>query len=97
VRAPTPGLPAATPPPEPRSLRVAPGPHKPARGKTGPGVGAITPSTEVHLPDPPPRVHRGAHGALPPKQGEHTADGTPIEDTVDIDPKPKLPKDETSP
>jgi hypothetical protein len=49
------------------------------------------------LPERPTRVHRGARGVDLPGQGEHTAGGAPIEDTVDIDTKPKLQKDSRSP
>ena len=74
--------PAAAPP---ASSAGKPGkPGRPGRSRTKPGVGTITGPVDVRLQDPTLERHR----VDPPKSGEHTAGGAPMENSVDLDPKP---------
>jgi len=84
----------------------APGPRKRAGHKIGRGVAPITPQGPRALPERTVGVHRGNH-ADPPRRGDHTPSGAPLEDTVDFDTKtnrggaprasPPSPKDPGSP
>jgi hypothetical protein len=49
-------------------------------------VGPITPAAPGTLPGRTVEVHRDTH-ADPPRRGDHTSSGAPLEDTVDLDPK----------
>jgi len=102
--APATGPAAAAPPvsaPAAPPERRAPGSHRPARPRGKPSVGAITPPVDVHLQDPAIERHR----VDPPTPGEHTAGGAPMENNIDIDPRPArrdgapspAPKDHRSP
>jgi serine/threonine-protein kinase len=75
---PAPDPPAAADPQAPRKRPV----HKIIRG-----VGPITPTGPRTLPERTVEVHRGNH-ADPPRRGDHTSSGAPLEDTVDLDTKP---------
>jgi len=84
-----------------------PGPRKRPVHKIVRGVGPITPQGPRILPERTVEVHRGNH-ADPPRRGDHTSSGAPLEDTVDLDTKstrgggapratPPSPKDPRSP
>jgi hypothetical protein len=83
-----------------------PGPRKRPVHKIVRGVGPITPQGPQTLPERTVEVHRGNH-ADPPRRGDHTSSGAPLEDTVDLDTKPTRsgaprataasPKDPSSP
>jgi eukaryotic-like serine/threonine-protein kinase len=83
------------------------GPRKRTGHKIVRGVGPITPQGPRILPERTLGVHRGSH-ADPPRRGDHTPSGAPLEDTVDLDTKPShsggapratpsSPKDPSSP
>ncbi len=83
------------------------GPRKRTGHKIVRGVGPITPQGSRILPERTLGVHRGSH-ADPPRRGDHTPSGAPLEDTVDLDTKPthgggapratpSSPKDPSSP
>jgi serine/threonine-protein kinase len=82
------------------------GPRKRTGHKIVRGVGPITPPGPRILPERTLGVHRGSH-ADPPRRGDHTPSGAPLEDTVDLDTKPthggapratpSSPKDPSSP
>jgi serine/threonine-protein kinase len=116
---PTPRAPVVDPPGPPGPVaREAPpapdapdapdghGPRKRAGHKIGRGVAPITPQGPRALPERTVGVHRGNH-ADPPRRGDHTPSGAPLEDTVDFDTKtnrggaprasPPSPKDPGSP
>jgi hypothetical protein len=94
---PAPADPVADPPGPPAPVvREAPpapdapdghGPRKRTGHKIVRGVGPITPQGPRILPERTLGVHRGSH-ADPPRRGDHTPSGAPLEDTVDIDTKP---------
>ena len=119
-----PPAPVADPPAPPTAVPDPPGPPAPVareappapdahgpRKRTGHkivrGVGPITPPAPRILPERTVGVHRGSH-ADPPRRGDHTPSGAPLEDTVDLDTKPthgggapratpSSPKDPSSP
>jgi serine/threonine-protein kinase len=83
VSPPTPPGPA-TPPAPPDGH----GPRKHPVHKIVRGVGPITPPGARTLPERTVEVHRGSRAAAPPRTGDHTPGGAPLEDTVDLDTKP---------
>jgi len=114
---PAPPAPVTDPPgpPAPVAREAPPAPDAPdghgPRKRTGHkivrGVGPITPQGPRILPERTLGVHRGSH-ADPPRRGDHTPSGAPLEDTVDLDTKPthgggaprappSSPKDPSSP
>jgi hypothetical protein len=85
-------VPAAVPPqtppvPDPPASSDPQGPRKRPVHKIVRGVGPITPAGPRTLPERTVEVHRGNH-ADPPRRGDHTSSGAPLEDTVDLDTKP---------
>jgi hypothetical protein len=68
------------------------GSHKKAVHKTDPSVGPITPTGGPRLPDRGNGVHRDSRQVDPPRPGPHV-EGLPIEEKVDLDPRPKLHRD----
>jgi hypothetical protein len=97
VPAPAPPAPVADPPgpPAPVAHEAPPapdapdghGPRKRTGHKIGRGVAPITPQGPRILPERTVGVHRGSH-ADPPRRGDHTPSGAPLEDTIDFDTKP---------
>jgi eukaryotic-like serine/threonine-protein kinase len=101
---PTSPTPSETPAPPQPATPVAPARRRPTRKPDG-GVGSITAPGGHVLPERTIEVHRGTRKVEPPKIGDHTSQGAPIEDTVDLDtkpggahrPPPSPPKDRSPP
>ena len=101
---PTSPTPSETPAPPQPATPVAPARRRPTRKPDG-GVGSITAPGAHVLPERTVEVHRGTRKVDPPKTGDHTSQGAPIEDTVDLDtkpggarrPPPSPPKDRSPP
>jgi hypothetical protein len=93
VPADPPEPPAVVPPPSPSPAPAQDAPAPDPHGRKRPGhkivhgVGPITPAGPRILPERTVEVHRGNH-ADPPRRGDHTSSGAPLEDTIDFDTKP---------
>ncbi|HMG20472.1 MAG TPA: hypothetical protein VK607_04115, partial [Kofleriaceae bacterium] len=81
------------------------GRKRPVR-RTGSGVGSITSPAGRGLPPHTIEVHRGSREVDRPRSGDHTPNGAPMEDVVDIKPTrgggvhrapPPTTKDSSSP
>ena len=90
-------------PPDPYTAHIAP-PRRPARPRGKPSVGTITAPVDVRLHDPALERHRVDPPRPPARDPDHTAGGAPMENNVDLDPRParrgtppSAPKDPGSP